>query len=247
MAMKCSEFKSAVECAIEQRTPIDSCACEHISLCADCRRIWAYQQRVDAAIIAWQACRPPAPPVEAVLAKLACPSIEHDHEFTDISGDFEISNRIPSNWSGTREGLSRTRARSQFLAIASCLICLLSFFVFHLNRFPSTAVPQSAGHGQISQNENSKLARADSSDDLTTELSNLVDELRTQIGDRDIETAKTSFPVTINASPSERARSNHDSTPNQTEKRDMSQVVEPEHHPLFSRLKRGFGFLSQGF
>ena len=245
--MNCSEFKSAIECAIEQRTQVDPDALEHISSCAECQRNWKLQQRVDEAIFAWRACRPPVPPVEAVLANLTWPLIDQELEPADVQGSVTFSDQFLSVSMAGGEDFSRTRARSQFLAIASCVACLLSILVFGLNRFQANVIPQGEELSQASQNGNSQLASANTSDDLTTELSNLVGDLRTQLSVRGTEPAESSINVTDNNLANEHVSTDHNSKPNKIEKRVISQVIEQGNHPLLGRLKRGFGFLSQSF
>ncbi|WP_166831259.1 hypothetical protein [Thalassoroseus pseudoceratinae] len=72
--MNCPEFHSALDCLVEQHTPLDQLTdalCQHADECADCRKYWQMQVMLNGAIHEWQADTPEVDLTDLVLSKVA--------------------------------------------------------------------------------------------------------------------------------------------------------------------------------
>ncbi len=246
--MKCIEFQSALECAIEQRTQLSPGVLRHISHCAECRHFWELQNRVDEAIAAWHALQTPAPPVEKVLAILGRESAKWELDVFDAPSNFvaiDESDRSRRNGPVATRRQARRHARFDILAIALCAACLVQVLVSSVFVSRVSNTPQWDELTRRLRDRSSGLLVADSSSDLTSELSELIDGLRRQFYRVVVESN------TAGSERNEEIPQNEvvlvDSRTNEAETRPASQDVERGCNPVVNRLQLGFGFLYQNF
>lgn len=263
--MNCTEFEIAAECAVESRSSLVPAAIEHISACTECRRSWELQQQLNAVINAWRTVQPSAGFADVVFAELTIPDGVRGQELSkekalrdenwDFADTWDERPRSPSSafvenrtdaiaLAGRDSGLDcRTttsvdqKNRSGAFPIAAAAVCLAVAALF-TTRFGRDSADELTN---APQQQTTSVAKTDVPPDLSSTLTEVFSDLKTEYHEMASETKAMAREMVISLPHRVDTQAAPDSEnvellPNSD---DMVRMLEP----IGSRVESAFGFL----